>query len=68
MRPYLASIARLFINVHRRHFSSAKQLQEDMKSEKIPFRVADASGWEEGYPARDLELHSPWVKGWRAPR
>lgn len=39
-----------------------------MKSEKIPFRVVEATGWEEGYPARDLELHSPWVKGWRAPR
>jgi len=39
-----------------------------MKPAKISFHVVDATGWEEGYPARDLELHNPWVKGWRAPR
>eukprot|EP00118_Oscarella_pearsei_P011324 m.75306 g.75306 ORF g.75306 m.75306 type:complete len:982 (+) comp35937_c0_seq4:2015-4960(+) len=35
---------------------------------KLPFRVIYWSGADEDYPARDLEVHSPLVKGWRSSR
>ena len=35
---------------------------------KLPFTVVCCTGADDGFPATDLEVHGPSVKGWRAGR
>jgi len=35
---------------------------------KVPFKVVYCSGWEDDYSPKDLEVHTPFVKGWRSQR
>lgn len=35
---------------------------------KVSFRVVSCSGWEDQFPAKQLEVQSPFVRGWRSPR
>ncbi|XP_070562065.1 centrosomal protein of 104 kDa-like isoform X2 [Ptychodera flava] len=35
---------------------------------KIPFSVVHASSHDDGYTAKELEIHNPLVKGWQASR
>ena len=35
---------------------------------KVSFRVVEASGWDEDYSTKELETHSPLMRGWRSPR
>lgn len=39
-----------------------------MKPQKLPFTVVYCTGADDGFPATDLELHSPIVKGWQSQR
>ena len=35
---------------------------------KVPFKVVHASGADDGYSAKELEIHSPTTKGWRSSK
>ncbi|CAB4008149.1 Hypothetical predicted protein, partial [Paramuricea clavata] len=37
-------------------------------AKKVPFKVVHASGSDDGYSAKELEIHSPTTKGWRSSK
>ena len=37
-------------------------------AKKVPFKVVHASGADDGFGAKELEIHSPTTKGWRSSK
>ena len=56
------------IDISCLYFSRLYKKGVKMMAKKVPFKVVHASGADDGYSAKELEVHSPTTKGWRSSK